>query len=168
MASSKASSARSLSTAAISAMLLRRPLSTTKAPSRATAAKQSRSPTFADTITNKGAIIGSVATGGGDDIVNIYSGSSISGVIDGGRGTDTINLLGTGAGTLSDVANSRSSTSRAVTGPSLTTAFSAGTTIAAGAEPSDRQRRCDRHADGRRRQQRHSAFDHAGTSTCGI
>ncbi|HKS19054.1 MAG TPA: Ig-like domain-containing protein [Bradyrhizobium sp.] len=53
---------------------------------------------FADTITNKGAIIGSVATGGGDDLFNLYTGSFINGAIDGGSGHDTFNLLGNGAG----------------------------------------------------------------------
>ena len=61
--------------------------------------------TFADTITNKGTIIGSVLTGGGDDIINLYTGSSMSGQLDGGDGSDTVNLLGTGAGTLSNVVN---------------------------------------------------------------
>lgn len=56
--------------------------------------------TFADTITNHGTIEGSVALGGGDDIVNDYTGSTFTGTVDGGTGTDTFNLLGTGSGTL--------------------------------------------------------------------
>ncbi|HXJ02817.1 MAG TPA: Ig-like domain-containing protein [Micropepsaceae bacterium] len=60
---------------------------------------------FADTLTNKGVILGSVATGDGDDVLNLYTGSSISGGIDGGDGTDTVNLLGTGVGTLSALTN---------------------------------------------------------------
>lgn len=56
--------------------------------------------TFADTITNKGVITGSVAMGGGDDTFNAYAGSTTSGLIDSGAGNDTINLLGTGPGTL--------------------------------------------------------------------
>src|SRR5262249_31210035 len=59
--------------------------------------------TFADTLTNKGTIIGSVALGGGDDVVNDFTGSS-AGSIDGGSGTDTVNLLGTGSGTVSGLA----------------------------------------------------------------
>jgi prepilin-type N-terminal cleavage/methylation domain-containing protein len=39
---------------------------------------------FGDTITNKGAIIGSIATGGGDDVFNLHTGSSIVGAVDGG------------------------------------------------------------------------------------
>lgn len=57
--------------------------------------------TFADTITNKGTIIGSVAMGGGDDVFNDWTGSSLSSTLDGGEGTDTFNLLGTGQGTVS-------------------------------------------------------------------
>src|SRR5262249_1267893 len=58
--------------------------------------------TFADTIINKGVVEGSVATGGGDDIFNLYTGSSITGLIDGGDGHDTINLLGKGIGAATD------------------------------------------------------------------
>src|SRR5712671_1124372 len=61
--------------------------------------------TFADTITNKGTIIGSISSGGGDDVLNIYTGSSISGVSDGGDGTDTVDLLGVGTGILSSTIN---------------------------------------------------------------
>jgi hypothetical protein len=60
---------------------------------------------FADTITNRGTIIGSVATDGGNDILNLETGSSISGLIDGGADTDTINLTGSGQGTVASFAN---------------------------------------------------------------
>lgn len=60
--------------------------------------------TFDDTITNKGTIIGGVFTDGGDDTFNAYTGST-SGKIDLGDGNDTINLLGTGNGTLGAVTN---------------------------------------------------------------
>ena len=60
---------------------------------------------FANTITNKGTIIGSIKTGSGDDTFNLYTGSSISGLIDGGGGSNTINLYGSGTGTLANVAN---------------------------------------------------------------
>ena len=90
--------------------------------------------TFADTITNKGTIIGSVLTGGGDDIVNLYTGSSLSGLLDGGDGTDTLNLLGSGTGTLSNTANMEVLD---VQGGHWTItddeAFASGTTIATGA-----------------------------------
>jgi Ca2+-binding RTX toxin-like protein len=91
--------------------------------------------TFADMITNKGAIIGSISTGDGDDVVNIYVGSSISGLTDGGAASDTINLLGSGSGTLSDVTNFEVLD---VQGGSWTIvsdeSFAGGTTIASGAE----------------------------------
>jgi autotransporter-associated beta strand protein len=61
--------------------------------------------TFADTITNHGTIEGSVALGGGDDIVNDYTGSTFTGTIDGGDGTDTFNLAGAGTGTLAHTVN---------------------------------------------------------------
>jgi hypothetical protein len=60
---------------------------------------------FADTITNKGAIIGSVATGDGNDIFNLYTGSSINGAIDGGNGLDTLNLVGSGIGAVANFAH---------------------------------------------------------------
>lgn len=51
---------------------------------------------FSDTITNSGTIIGGAAgaidMGGGDDILNIQGGSVITGIVDGGTGTDTIRL----------------------------------------------------------------------------
>jgi uncharacterized protein with beta-barrel porin domain len=61
--------------------------------------------TFANTLTNRGTITGSVVMGNGDDTVNIFSGSSISGMLDGGGGADTINLQGNGSGTLANLAN---------------------------------------------------------------
>ena len=60
--------------------------------------------TYADTLTNKGTITGSTALGGGDDVINLYTGST-TGTIDGGDGSDTLNLLGTGTGTLAGVSN---------------------------------------------------------------
>lgn len=61
--------------------------------------------TFADTLTNKGIIDGSVALGAGDDTVNDYTGATFTAVIDGGDGTDMFNLLGSGAGTLAHTVN---------------------------------------------------------------
>jgi Ca2+-binding RTX toxin-like protein len=60
---------------------------------------------FADTITNKGQIVGGVFTDGGDDTFNAYTGSTVTGPIDLGDGNDTVNLLGTGNGTLGAVKN---------------------------------------------------------------
>ena len=60
---------------------------------------------FADTVTNRGTIAGSIATAGGNDILNLHTGSSISGVIDAGADADIINLLGSGEGSLADFAN---------------------------------------------------------------
>lgn len=61
--------------------------------------------TFADTITNKGVIDGSVFTDGGNDTFDAYTGSSTSGLIDLGSGNDTVHLLGNGAGTFGETAN---------------------------------------------------------------
>jgi len=61
--------------------------------------------TFADTITNTGTINGSIATSGGDDVFNLYAGSAINGTVDAGTGTDTVNLLGSGAGSLGALSN---------------------------------------------------------------
>jgi hypothetical protein len=61
--------------------------------------------TFADTITNKGVIEGSVALGGGNDVVNDFAGSTFTSTIDGGDGTDTLNLMGVGVGTLAQAVN---------------------------------------------------------------
>jgi autotransporter-associated beta strand protein len=61
---------------------------------------------FADTITNKGSFIGSIAMGDGDDVFNDYSGSSVAGITDGGAGTgDTVDLFGPGTGTLAAMVN---------------------------------------------------------------
>ena len=61
--------------------------------------------TFADTVTNKGTINGSIALGGGADTYNDYAGSTLTGQLDGGDGSDTLNLLGSGTGTFGSVAN---------------------------------------------------------------
>ena len=60
---------------------------------------------FADTVTNMGTIAGSIATAAGADLLNLHTGSSISGVIDAGADVDTINLLGSGEGSLADFTN---------------------------------------------------------------
>lgn len=49
-----------------------------------------------DTLTNSGAIIGDVLMGEGNDTIILVTGSSVTGTLDGGAGTDTINLSGTG------------------------------------------------------------------------
>ena len=63
----------------------------------------------ADTLTNYGTIVGNsgraINMEGGNDTINLATGSSITGRIDGGSGTDTINLFGTGTGTLANVTN---------------------------------------------------------------
>ena len=90
---------------------------------------------FADTITNKGTIDGSVAMGGGDDTLNDYAGSTFTAAIDGGDGTDTFNLLGNGAGTLAhavnfELLNVQSGNWIVIDGES----FSSGIKVAAGAQ----------------------------------
>ena len=52
-----------------------------------------------DTITNSGTISGtvdSILLGDGNDTLHILTGSVISGTVDGGAGTDTVNLSGSG------------------------------------------------------------------------
>ena len=63
---------------------------------------------YANTLTNKGTINGSVAMGAGADTFDFYSGAIVNGVLDGGGGADAIHLrLGslTPAGTLGNVTN---------------------------------------------------------------
>jgi len=55
---------------------------------------------FADTLTNKGTILGTVALGDGNDVVEDYAGATFSADISGGAGSDIINLRGTGPGNL--------------------------------------------------------------------
>ena len=55
--------------------------------------------TFGDTITNAGTISGTadaILLGDGDDTLNIQTGSVISGTVDGGAGTNIVNLSGSG------------------------------------------------------------------------
>ncbi|HSS86120.1 MAG TPA: autotransporter-associated beta strand repeat-containing protein, partial [Reyranella sp.] len=90
--------------------------------------------TFADTITNKGTIDGSIALGGGDDTLNDYAGSTFTAAIDGGDGVDTFHLLGTGAGTLAHAVNFELLEVQGGTWTvSDTESFSSGITVAAGA-----------------------------------
>jgi len=49
--------------------------------------------TFANTLLNDGTILGSVVMGAGDDTVKLGPGSIIQGLIDGGDGLDTIEIL---------------------------------------------------------------------------
>jgi autotransporter passenger strand-loop-strand repeat protein len=58
-----------------------------------------------DTSTNSGIVSGDVLLGAGDDVLNLVTGSTIAGLIDGGDGTDTINLSGDGLGSVGVVAN---------------------------------------------------------------
>jgi len=64
-----------------------------------------------DVLTNYGTIIGNTGSAisleGGDDTLNLYTGSSITGRIDGGVGANTINLYssGSGTGSLANVIN---------------------------------------------------------------
>lgn len=55
--------------------------------------------TMALDFTNKGKLIGSLNFADGADTLRIYSGSSISGTINGGGGSNLLTLNGTGAGT---------------------------------------------------------------------
>ena len=55
-----------------------------------------------DSFTNSGIVSGDVLLGAGDDTINLVAGSTISGTLDGGDGTDTLYLSGNGLGTLSN------------------------------------------------------------------
>lgn len=47
-----------------------------------------------DSLSNKGMIAGSIDLGGGDDALNVHTGSTITGAMLGGAGSDTVNLIG--------------------------------------------------------------------------
>ncbi|MDB5687832.1 MAG: hypothetical protein JWR77_2421, partial [Rhizorhabdus sp.] len=89
---------------------------------------------FADSIINSGTITGTGGTaiqmGGGDDRLTLLVGSSISGAVDGGSGTDTVVLGGAGSGSFAGAINfeqlSVTSGLWALTGAAT---FSGGTTI---------------------------------------
>ena len=96
---------------------------------------------FADAVTNKGTIIGSVHMGTGDDQVNLYTGSTLQGALEGGDGTlDFLNLL------MDDNAPETTGTISAVSGFEIlavgggswtitdTQVYGAGVEIVAGAE----------------------------------
>ena len=51
-------------------------------------------------FTNKGKVIGDIIFSGGDDIMRIYTGSSVTGTIDGGAGNNQLFLSGLGVDTL--------------------------------------------------------------------
>ena len=88
-------------------------------------------------FTNMGAITGNVTLGTGADVLDLYTGSSISGAIDGQGGGDAIHLLSTGAGTLGGVTNVATlnvdSGTWALTG---TETYSGGVTMSGGATAS--------------------------------
>ncbi|MEA3093028.1 MAG: hypothetical protein QOJ04_4370, partial [Caballeronia sp.] len=57
-------------------------------------------------FTNKGTVIGDIVFSGGDDVMRIYTGSSVSGTIDGGTGNNQLFLSGLGVDTLTgNIAN---------------------------------------------------------------
>nr|WP_258187466.1 autotransporter outer membrane beta-barrel domain-containing protein [Trinickia symbiotica] len=51
-------------------------------------------------FSNLGKVIGNLVFAGGNDTLNMYTGSSVSGTIDGGGGSNLLTLDGTGTGTL--------------------------------------------------------------------
>ncbi|MGJ7507098.1 autotransporter outer membrane beta-barrel domain-containing protein [Variovorax sp. GT1P44] len=55
--------------------------------------------TMALNFTNKGQLLGSLNFANGDDVLRVYDGSSISGTINGGGGSNLLTLNGTGTGT---------------------------------------------------------------------
>lgn len=58
-----------------------------------------------DTLINKGAIVGDVLMGGGDDIVTLYAGQSIDGLLDGQAGSNTLTLADYGTSTVGSLDN---------------------------------------------------------------
>jgi hypothetical protein len=90
---------------------------------------------FDNTITNKGVINGSITMGGGNDTINLYTGST-TGSLNGAAGSDTINLYGTatGTGTLANVSNVETLNINGGTWTvNGTQSYSNGVTIASGA-----------------------------------
>jgi fibronectin-binding autotransporter adhesin len=95
-----------------------------------------------DVLTNYSTITGNsgraISLEGGDDTLNLYTGSTVTGRIDGGTGTDTINLdkesLGPDTGTLANVINFESLNVKGGTWKLLDDqAYTRGATITAGA-----------------------------------
>lgn len=60
---------------------------------------------FANMLTNKGEINGSIVMGGGDDTVKFYTDALQNGFLDGNDGSDTLELLGNGVGLLGNARN---------------------------------------------------------------
>ena len=60
---------------------------------------------FANMLTNKGEINGSIVMGAGDDTVKFYTDALQNGFLDGNDGSDTLELLGSGTGSLGNARN---------------------------------------------------------------
>lgn len=60
---------------------------------------------FANMLTNKGEINGSIVMGAGDDTVKFYTDALLNGFLDGNDGNDTLELLGSGTGSLGNARN---------------------------------------------------------------
>lgn len=58
-----------------------------------------------DTFTNSGIVSGDVLLGVGDDTINLVTGSTVSGIINGGDDSDALHLSGNGIGSLGVTAN---------------------------------------------------------------
>ena len=113
-----------------------------------------------DTITNYGSIDGSVAMADGADVFNAYTGSTLSGPLDGGDGIDTLNLDGSGHGSIGDVVNVEIVNVNAgdwtlASEGFDTINFAAGPQNAAARQCHNQRRSIRRHVDGPRRRRPH-------------
>ncbi|KQS03518.1 hypothetical protein ASG11_03985 [Sphingomonas sp. Leaf357] len=81
-----------------------------------------------------GTVNGAVSLGSGNDRIGLITGGKVTGLVDGGTGIDTLNLSGTGAGTLGGTANIET---LAIASGSWTLggiqSYASGVTLAAGA-----------------------------------
>jgi len=67
-------------------------------------------------FTNRGTVIGNLAFGGGNDTLNLFTGSTVTGSLNGGGGTNAITLDGTGTASLPGTINNFQTLTKVNTG----------------------------------------------------